>query len=420
MNTTIATLASMVAMTAFGDFERERASVLLTSAEMSRVNHGVIEAYYPESLFWVHKKIAVDHGGGGWKKGAYFSLSEAAFSDTAIPALFTGTKDAFQFRIATKDLVAAVRGLPASAMIPTLEGTFLTDLDIASAKNLEKTYKKYIFLNAPTAMEGAPDPLKPEHLAIAQTSYVLEIGSREAIEKRVAELRKGVEGVPEAGKSLFSSHYESIPLSFEIVPTSPAGEEASERVGGAGSMVRGWYLVVSHAQDRAKVVLPVIQPEASKIKLANIRSSLEIPTKQIVRKRGTVSTFRMSLAEFIAQMVIPAIKPRAGTAAKYECIVDEQSLESTACRFGEVKDKDGAVTREWFVDVELPGERTEEDLLKRERNFLYLQEVGPKGEPKAFFRVAVNVDQKASSPKSAQVMPVTDRSKPTAESESLK
>lgn len=168
------------------------------------------------------------------------------------------------------------------------------------------------------------------------------------------------------------------------------------------------------------MVLPVIQPETSKIKLANIRSSLEIPTKQIVRKRGTVSTFRMSLAEFIAQMVIPAIKPRAGTAAKYECIVDEQSLESTACRFGEVKDKDGAVTREWFVDVELPGERTEEDLLKRERNFLYLQEVGPKGEPKAFFRVAVNVDKKASSPKSAQVMPVTDRSKPTAESESLK
>ncbi len=419
MNTSIATLASMLALTAFGDFERERASVLLTSAEMSRVNHGVIEAYYPDSLFWMHKKVAVGQGGGGWRKGAYFSLSEATFSDTAIPVLFTGTKDAFQFRVATKDLVTAVRGLPGTAVMPTLEQTFLTELDIPSAKNLEKTYKKYIFLNAPTPMEGAPDPLKPEHLAIAQNSYVLEIGSREAIEKRVAELRKGVTGDPEAGKALFASHYESIPLSFEIVPTSPAGEEASERAGGVASMVRGWYLVVSHAQDRGKVVLPVIQPEASKLKTAAVRSSLEIPTKQIVRKRSTVSTFRMSLAEFISQMMIPAVKPRVGSAAKYECIIDEQSLESTACRY-ENKEKDGVATREWYIDVELPNERTEEVLLKSERNFLYLQEVGPKGEPKAFFRVAVNVDQKASSPKSAQVMPVTDRSKPSAESESLK
>ena len=172
MNTSIVTLVSMLAMSAFGDFERERASVLLTSAEMSRVNHGVIEAYYPDALFWIHKKVAVDHGGGAWKKGAYLSLSEAAFSETAIPVLFNGAKDAFQFRIAPKDLVTAVRGLPASAVMPTLEGTFLNELDIASTKNLEKTYKKYIFLNAPTAMEGAPDPLKPEHLAIAQTSYV--------------------------------------------------------------------------------------------------------------------------------------------------------------------------------------------------------------------------------------------------------
>lgn len=413
MNSFISVLATATLLAPFQDFQRERAAILVTSAEMTRVNHGYIEAYYPEALFWHHKQQNSRQNTNGWVNGGYFSLKEAEFADTAVPAQFYGGRDTISYKMTAAELFSSMSGVP-SNMIPFQSGTttVLNEIEIAATKNVEKGYRQIAMIGGPSAMEAkAEGPVKPETLAVAHTSYILEIGSRDEIAKRHLALSKGKQGDLEAGKMLFETHYASIPLVFEVIPTSPAGEEVQDRSPGSSIAKRGWVLVVSHSQDRGKVVLPVIQADGGKIK-AQSRGPLEIGTLQVRKNNGKPIGFRMSTAEFLANVVAPGTKAARGTQdIQLECVIDESFPDGTACRYETlpVVQGENQAKRKWFIDLELPGDRTEEDIAKRERNTFYVAEKTLKGVPRAYYRVNVMTDPKFVAPTSSQVMPVQER-----------
>ncbi len=394
----------------FGDFYREKAAVLVTSAEITQVGHGMVEAFYPQALFWHHKVNRIQSNEREGTMG-YFSLNEKTPESPRIQIAFTGSSDKANYQIPTGELNTLLKGvLPSNyyAQIenrlgePLIEVRTTTDLESA---DVQVPLLEEVLEEKPKGAEVADQKRKKvSKIPIAKKAYTVYIGPRSQITEKYEQFKKGVTGDKAAGNALDASMYRSRALTFEIAPTSPTGDESEQFTPGL-SLVKGWFVRRHYMQPFGILVSPVIQGEPTEKtkKVANSpavvrRESPEFAAPFVsLNKELEVTEFHMNATAFIENIFLPK-KMKTADSSNYECLINSLHPDDSACRVEEVGGKS-----QFTIQVTFDGPDSEK---QRAQNTFYIWDKKVQSD---YHRVTVLTNLEAVSPSSRTVTPVRER-----------
>jgi len=400
----------------FGDFYRERAAILVTSAEMSQINHGYVEMFYPEALFWHHKVNRI-HPNEKLGTMGFLSLNEKLFDSPSNPRIqlsFTGSSENATYQIPTAELQNLMKGvIPSNYFVYGTSGP-VESIEVKTAVDM-KDGEIFIplvegkWVEEPKAANQPADQKPTRNLVFppSKMAYMVNVGPRSKLLEKFDQYKKGFEGDKEAGIAVHGSMYRTRSLTFEIAPSAAYGDDPA-KVGAGISLVKGWYVARHYLQPFGHMVLPVIQSEQKRISPASevsrrLSSDFSAP-HVVLNEKGEVTEFAMDATAFIQNVFVPKVKPGSMVeASDYECLVNPNHPEDSACRIEPGTDgKPQAIVRIKFAGPDNQKQRDE--------NSFFIWDGKAQGD---FHRVTVLANLEPTSPSGKNVPPLRLRASET-------
>lgn len=373
----------------YGDYDKEEISVLVTSAYMQEIDHGILEAWYPDALLY-HAKI--DSPREKDTAEGFLALDENNVNRRRTGAIVARPDGQFTYTVKGPSLFSAL-GLEIPQGYHLLGNAPSDQLTLpATALALELMAIPGKLADAAGSGQRGKTVVFPP-IEKTQKAYYIEFAPRGAgLEKQHEEYLKGFQGDKEAGRKLHRKIFATKAITTEILPSSPVGSKLTERPVTTSPFVKGWYVSAPRLHSLGRVFLPLSQPsvEASAGTLDESLSTQEITVSQLETNDVVgVTSFRMDATEFIDRIF--RVKVAKGSTAQerpFGCKINRDNLEATACRPETLKD--GRSERFWiYVNLE-----NDEDHQKRGNEFFIWNPVTKEQD----HRVTVFANTKAAPP----------------------